>query len=103
MNHSIVAHTTDCYTMEGLGDYHTFSVAELYLGGILPDPPSTSRAGFTAQPEERCHALTHQGTQCRRRFTFHDTTKSEGEKTSLEKAEDKLCEQHKSRARGLAV
>lgn len=69
----------------------------------MPDLPSKLRTGFTAPSEERCYALIQQGTQCRRRSTIHDTVKCEAEKSGLERAEDKMCEQHKKNGPGLAV
>lgn len=78
------------------------SIFELYHE-VLPDPPSTSRIGFVAPSENRCHALTLQGTQCRPRCIIHDITKSEEEESGLGMAEDKMCEQHKKRALELAL
>ena len=102
VNPTIMAQNTETHTRATLQNHANISIAELYPG-VLPDPPPTSRTGFVAPSQERCHTLTQQGTQCRRRSTIHDTIKSEGEKPSLERAEDRLCEQHKNRAPGLAV
>ena len=102
MNPMTAAQITEFCTLVGLKDPFHFSIAELYPG-VLPDPPSTSRTGFFANSEERCHTLTLQGTQYRRRSTIPDTTKFRGQRSSLERAEDRLCKQHKTRAPELAV